>query len=52
MTPDGQGSLELGLSQWKIQSVSALRAAALGLRSVIFKVFLVLFHCCSRVVFQ
>ncbi|KAL8135030.1 hypothetical protein AgCh_009888 [Apium graveolens] len=37
MTPDGQGSLELGLSQWKIQTVSALRAGALGLRSVILK---------------
>lgn len=37
MTPDGQGSLELGLSQWKIQSLSALKTGALGLRSVILK---------------
>lgn len=36
-TPDGHGSLELGLNQQKIQAVSAFRVGALELRSMILK---------------
>lgn len=41
-TPDGCGSLELGLNQRKIQAVSAFRVGAQELRSMILKVLLVL----------
>ncbi|KAM7479585.1 hypothetical protein LguiA_027798 [Lonicera macranthoides] len=36
-TSDSQSSLELGLSQWKVQAVAALKAGAVDLRSMIVK---------------
>uniref|UniRef100_A0A5B6ZAE0 Uncharacterized protein n=2 Tax=Davidia involucrata TaxID=16924 RepID=A0A5B6ZAE0_DAVIN len=36
-TSNSHGSLELGLSQWKVQAVSALRVGAEELRSIILK---------------
>lgn len=35
---DGQGSLQFGLSQWKVQSLAALKVGAEDLRSIILKV--------------
>lgn len=35
---DGQNSLELGLSQWKVQALTALKVGAAELRSMFFKV--------------
>lgn len=36
---DGNGTLEHGLSQWKVQTATALRDGAADLRSMILKVF-------------
>lgn len=37
-TSDGNGILERGLSQWKVQTAAALRDGAADLRSMILKV--------------
>ena len=44
-TSDGRGSLELGLSQWKVQAIAALKVGAEELSSVILKVLLFLSLC-------
>lgn len=44
---DGHGSLEFGLSKWKVQAAAAIKAGAEGVRSVILKVSTYILEACT-----
>lgn len=44
---DGHGSLEFGLTKWKVQAVAAIKAGAEGARSIILKVYSYIVETCE-----